>query len=97
MERAKLSPNIILNYKNEKNIFIIYECRYVRRIYVSITLDFRGHPLILISRLTDLQMQISMFLVGLLSLPVHKPAWWAGPFSLTLFTNMVSIGSIRLF
>lgn len=30
-------------------------------------------------------------------LPVHKPAWWAGPFSLTLFTNMVSIGSSRPF
>lgn len=30
-------------------------------------------------------------------LPVHKPAWWAGPFSLTFFTNMVSIGSIRPF
>lgn len=30
-------------------------------------------------------------------LPVHRPAWWAGPFSLTFFTNMVSIGSIRPF
>lgn len=28
-------------------------------------------------------------------LPVHSPACWAGPFSLTLFTKMVSIGSKR--
>lgn len=33
----------------------------------------------------------------MLRLPVHKPAWWAGPLSLTLLTNMVSMGSIRLF
>lgn len=30
-------------------------------------------------------------------LPVHKPAWWAGPFSLTFFTKMVSMGSRRSF
>lgn len=84
---------------------IIYVCRDVRCGNTSITLDFRGHLLekkvnyLSYFNLspTDLQMQISVFLVGWVSLPVHKPAWWAGPFSLTLFTNMVSIGSIRLF
>lgn len=44
-----------------------------------------------------MQIRMFMLLYHMFPLPVHKPAWWAGPFSLTLFTNMVSIGSIRPF
>lgn len=39
------------------------------------------------------QMRMSVFRQLVFSSPVHRPAWWAGPLSLTFLTNMVSIGS----
>lgn len=88
----------IHNCANKKNQ-MLFLVKHLSASFVSLYICscLQHHMTGALTNRFTMQIRMSVLMHHMFPLPVHKPAWWAGPFSLTFLTNIVSIGSSRPF